>query len=59
MSPLEDVAGKTKVMAGEFIAKDSPDVTGAFVEYLGPLLGSDLPEAHRLEADRVKKILNT
>ncbi len=59
LSPLEDVAGKTKVMAGEFIAKDSPDVTGAFVEYLGPLLGSDLPEAHRLEADRVKKILNT
>ncbi len=59
LSPLEDVAGKTKVMADEFIAKDSPDVTGAFVEYLGPLLGSDLPEAHRLEADRVKKILNT
>ncbi len=57
LSPLEDVAGKTKVMAGEFIAKDSPDVTGAFVEYLGPLLGSDLPETHRLEADRVEKIL--
>ena len=57
LSPLEDVAGKTKVMADEFISSDGPDVTGAFVEYLGPLLGSGMPEAFRLEADRVEKIL--
>ena len=58
-SPLEDVAGKTKVMADEFIAKDAPDVTDAFVDYLKPLLGSGMPEAFRLEAGRVRKILNT
>ena len=59
LSPLEDVAGKTKVMADEFIAKDAPDVTDAFVDYLKPLLGSGMPEAFRLEAGRVRKILNT
>ena len=59
LSPLQDVAGKTKVMADEFIAKDAPDVTEAFVEYLKPLLGSGMPEAFRLEAERVGKILNT
>ncbi|MAF96822.1 MAG: 6-phosphofructokinase [Rhodospirillaceae bacterium] len=58
LSPLQDVAGKTKVMADEFIAKDAPDVTEAFVDYLKPLLGSGMPEAHRLEAERVGKILN-
>ena len=57
ISPLEDVAGKTKVMADEFIAKDAPDVTDAFVYYLKPLLGSGMPEAFRLEAERVGKIL--
>ena len=57
LSPLQDVAGKTKVMADEFIAKDGPDVTDAFVDYLRPLLGSGMPEAHRLEAKRVGKIL--
>ena len=57
LSPLEDVAGKTKVMADEFIAKDAPDVTDAFVDYLKPLLGSGMPEAFRLEAERVGKIL--
>ncbi len=57
LSRLEDVAGKTKVMADEFISKDAPDVTDAFVEYLGPLLGPGMGEAYRLEAGRVEKIL--
>ncbi len=57
LSPLQDVAGKTKVMADELISKDAPDVTEAFVEYLEPLLGSDMPETHRLEGGRVEKIL--
>ena len=57
LSALGDVAGKTKVMADEFIAKDTPDVTDAFVDYLKPLLGSGMPEVFRLEADRVAKIL--
>ncbi len=33
-------------------------MTGAFVDYLKALLGSGMPEAHRLEAERVEKILN-
>jgi len=59
LSPLGDVAGKTKVMADEFIAAGAADVTDAFVSYLKPLLGSAMPEAYRLEAGRVGKILNT
>ena len=51
------MAVKTKVMADEFIAKDAPDVTEAFADYLKPLLGSGMPEAFRLEAERVGKIL--
>ncbi len=38
--PLEDVAGKTKVMHDSFIAASGTDVTGAFRDYLRPLLGS-------------------
>ncbi|MBT3305322.1 MAG: 6-phosphofructokinase [Alphaproteobacteria bacterium] len=57
LSKLEDVAGKTKVMADEFIADSNSDVTDAFVDYLKPLLGSDMPEPYRLEAERVGKIL--
>ncbi|MFQ5763508.1 MAG: 6-phosphofructokinase [Rhodospirillales bacterium] len=59
LSPLEDVAGKTKVMADDFIADDGTDVTGAFEDYLRPLIGSGMPEAFRFEADRVPRILNT
>ncbi|MBC8339123.1 MAG: 6-phosphofructokinase [Rhodospirillales bacterium] len=57
LSKLEDVAGKTKVMADEFIADSNSDITDAFVTYLKPLLGSDMPDTHRLEAGRVEKIL--
>lgn len=57
LSKLEDVAGKTKVMADDMIDASGHDVTGAFVDYLQPLLGSEMPEAYRLESDRVAKIL--
>jgi len=57
LSRLEDVAGKTKVMADEFIAANGHDVTGAFVDYLKPLLGSGMAETYRLEAEKVEKIL--
>ena len=57
LSALEDVAGKTKVMADEFIAANGHDITGAFVDYLKPLLGSGMEEAYRLEAEKVEKIL--
>ena len=33
------------------------DVTAIFVDYLKPMLGSDMPEAHRLEAPTVAKVV--
>jgi 6-phosphofructokinase 1 len=57
LSPLEGIAGKTKVMPDEFIAPAGNGVTEAFHRYLAPLLGSDMPQAARLQAARVKKIL--
>jgi 6-phosphofructokinase 1 len=57
LSRLEDVAGKTKVMADEFIAANCHDITDAFIDYLKPLLGSDMGETYRLKAERVAKII--
>ncbi len=57
LSALEDVAGKTKVMADELIADAGNDISDAFVGYLKPMLGSDMPEPYRLEAPAVDKIL--
>lgn len=55
--PLETVAGKTRVMEDALIADSGTDVTPAFVDYLRPLLGSDLPEPHRLRAPAVARVL--
>ncbi len=55
--PLENVAGKTRVMEDEFISASGTDVTDAFRQYLRPLLGSGMPDAHRLRAPSVAKIL--
>ena len=55
--PLADVAGKTRVMEDAFIADSGTDVTDAFPSYLRPLLGSGMPEAHRLRAAPVAKVL--
>jgi 6-phosphofructokinase 1 len=57
LSPLQDIAGKTRTMPDEFIAGSGADVTEAFRDYLAPLLGKDLPEAHRLGRDPIAKIL--
>lgn len=57
LSPLEDVAGKTKVMADHFIAECATDVTPAFLDYLSPLTGSDMISPYRLEAPAVDKII--
>jgi 6-phosphofructokinase 1 len=51
------VAGKTRVMEDAFITDSGNDVTDAFASYLRPLLGSSLPEAHRLRAAAVTKVL--
>jgi 6-phosphofructokinase len=55
--PLESVAGKTRVMEDEFISASGTDVTEAFRRYLRPLLGGGMPDAHRLRAPAVPKVL--
>jgi 6-phosphofructokinase 1 len=55
--PLETVAAKTRVMDAAFINAAGTDVTGAFFDYLRPLLGADMPDAHKLRASAVPKIL--
>jgi 6-phosphofructokinase len=51
--PLEGVAGKTRVMPDEFINAEGNGVTTAFDNYCRPLIGSSIPEPHRLRAPRV------
>ena len=58
LSPLDEIAGKTKVMPSEFLADNGHDVTSKFQLYLRPLLGSGFPEMARLRMNRVEKILN-
>ena len=58
LSDLTSVAGKTKIMADEFISGSNSDITDTFVDYLKPLLGSNMEEPGRLEAEHVEKILN-
>jgi 6-phosphofructokinase len=57
LQPLEAVAGKTRTMEDELIAPAGNDVTPAFFDYLRPLLGPDMPEAGRLRAPSVAKVL--
>ena len=54
---LDAVAGKTRVMEDAFIDAAGTGVTEAFRRYLRPLLGSGMPEAARLRAAPVEKIL--
>lgn len=58
ISPLNDIAAKTRHMPDEFINKEKNHITDAFRMYLRPLLGSGFPSAHRIRAPRVQKILN-
>jgi ATP-dependent phosphofructokinase / diphosphate-dependent phosphofructokinase len=55
--PLSAVAGKTRTMEDEFLSPSGTDVTDAFRLYLRPLLGSGMPDAFRLRAARVPKVL--
>jgi len=57
ITPLEEVAGKTRVMPNEFINEKGNNVTDAFKYYVRPLLGSGLQTTHRLRAPRVQKKL--
>lgn len=57
LMPLETVAGKTRVMPDNFISSKGNDITGDFVNYLQPLLGSGMPGVHRLRLNPVAKVL--
>jgi len=58
MTPLVELAGKTKYMPDEFINPAGNHVTAAFKNYLRPLLGTNLPTVAHLRAPKVPKILN-
>lgn len=51
--PLASIAGKTRTMPDEFINEEANGVTTAFDNYCRPLIGSSVPEPHRLRAPRV------
>lgn len=55
--PLQNVAGKTRHMPDAFINAEGNHVTPAFREWCRPLLGSDMPQAHRFRAPAVARIL--
>jgi len=54
---LDAVAGKTRTMEDAFISESGTDVTDAYGAYLRPLLGAGMPDAYRLRAARVAKVL--
>ena len=58
LTPLEEVAAKTRTMPDEFINADGNNVTAAFRYYVRPLMGSGLHSAHRIRAPKVAKILS-
>ncbi len=55
LTPLEDVAKYTQSMPDKFINEEGNHVTEAFKYYLLPLLGSNMPQAHRIRAPKVAK----
>jgi 6-phosphofructokinase 1 len=55
--PISMVAGKTRHMPAHFINAAGNGVTEDFNNYCRPLLGSNLPQSHRLRAPAVPKIL--
>jgi 6-phosphofructokinase len=57
LSALSEIAAKTKIMPDEFINEKENDVTEAFYAYARPLLGSGMPQPHRLRAPGVTKLL--
>jgi len=57
LQPIAAVAGKTRVMEDHLINAEGNGVTPAFHAYLRPLLGSAMPEAHRLRPAPVARLL--
>jgi 6-phosphofructokinase 1 len=57
LSPLGEIAAKTRRMPDAFINPEGNDVTDAFLFYARPLLGSGFGSAHKLRAPRAAKLL--
>ncbi len=57
LTPLAEVAAKTRTMPDAYINAEGNNVTAAFRTYVRPLMGSGLHSAHRIRAPRVGKIL--
>ncbi len=57
LSPLDAVAGKTRVMPDDFIDDSGTNITARFLRYVRPLLGSGMAPTHHLRAPPVEKIL--
>jgi 6-phosphofructokinase 1 len=57
LTPLSEIAGKTRHMPDEFISAEGNDVTPAFYGYARPLMGRGMPHTNRIRAPRVPKLL--
>lgn len=57
LTPLSEVAGKTKLMPDEYINDEGNNVTDAFRYYVRPLVGSGFTTGSILRAPRAEKIL--
>jgi 6-phosphofructokinase len=57
LTPLAEVAGRTRIMPDEFIDAAGTGITDAFRLYLRPLLGSGMPEVYRLRLNPVERVL--
>ncbi|MGH2399764.1 MAG: 6-phosphofructokinase [bacterium] len=53
--PLERIANTVRPVPGEFIAPSGNDVTPAYLDYIRPLIGGDLPAYARLKNVAVPK----
>ncbi len=54
LADLAEIAAKTRRLPDEFINAEGNQVTGAFRDYLRPLLGDDMPHLERLLAPAVQ-----
>lgn len=58
LTDLDKVAKYTQSMPDNFINEDGNGVTPDFRDYVLPLMGTDMPQAYKLRAPKVEKILN-
>ena len=59
LAALEGIAGRTRLMDDAFVSASGTDVTDLFHAYLRPLLGTGMPDAARLAAAPVARLLAT